>query len=345
MRIAVLGLGFMGSTHLKALLSLPGVEIGAVFSSDDSKLNGDLSGIQGNLGGLGQRFDFGAVRKYREIEPLLADTSIDAIDICLPTDLHAVVAIEALRAGKHVLVEKPMALDAASAHKMVEEARRQQRVLMTAHVLRFLPMYTALRARLKTGALGAARWAMFRRRCAAPGWSQWLTDANRSGGGVFDLLIHDVDICLQLFGMPETVSATGYEALEAGIDLIVAELHYPGQGTAFISGGWHHPKSYPFSMEYTIVADGGTFEYNSAFAAPTLYHANGEREVLENPETDGYAAELQYFVECCRSGAHPELCAPEESAAAVALTRLLLDARNRNGEKIECNLWTTSKSA
>ena len=345
MRIAVLGLGFMGSTHLKALQALPGVEIAALFSSDEAKLNGDLSGIQGNLGGPGGHFDFAQVRKYREIEALLADPSIDAVDICLPTDLHAAVTIEALRAGKHVLVEKPMALDAASAHKMVEEARRQERVLMTAHVLRFLPMYQVLRRRLESGELGAARWAMFRRRCAAPAWSAWLGDANRSGGGVFDLLIHDVDICLYLFGMPRTVSATGYEALGSGIDLIMAELHYPGLGTAFISGGWHHPKSYPFSMEYTIVADGGTFEYNSASGPPTLYLANGDREILEAEETNGYAAELQYFVDCCRTGTQPDLCAPQESAAAVALTRVLLDARNQNGEIIECNLWTTSKSA
>ena len=98
-------------------------------------------------------------------------------------------------------------------------------------------------------------------------------------------------------------------------------------------------------MEYTVVADGGTFEYNSASGPPTLYLANGEREVLDVEERDGYAAELQYFVDCCRSASAPDLCSPEESAAAVALTRLLLDARNQNGETIECNLWTTSKSA
>jgi predicted dehydrogenase len=345
MRIGVLGLGFMGSTHLKALRSLPHVEIGAVYSSDPAKLAGDLSAIQGNLGGPGEQFNFAQVAKYQEIEALLGDPSIDAVDICLPTDLHAAVAIEALRAGKHVLVEKPMALNAASAHQMVEEARRRQRVLMTAHVLRFLPIYQTLRRRLASGDLGPARWAMFRRRCAAPAWSQWLTDANRSGGGVFDLLIHDVDMCLHLFGMPLTVSATGYEALASGIDLIMAELHYPGLGTAFVSGGWHHLKSYPFSMEYTVVADGGTFEYNSASGPPTLYHSSGEREILETEERDGYAAELQYFIDCCRTGAAPDLCPAEESAAAVALTRLLLDARNLNGEKIECNLWTTSKSA
>ena len=167
MRIGVLGLGFMGSTHLKALRTLPGVEIAAVYSSDDAKLAGDLTRIQGNLGGPGERFDFGPVAKYREIEAMLADPSLDAVDICLPTDLHAAVAIEALRAGKHVLVEKPMALDAAAAAKMVQEARANQRVLMTAHVW-CPPMYHALLDRLSTGDITVSRWALLRRRCAAP---------------------------------------------------------------------------------------------------------------------------------------------------------------------------------
>src|SRR5207247_1764831 len=65
MRIAVLGLGFMGSTHLKALRDIPGVETAAVYSSDENKLAGDLSGIQGNIGGPGEKLDFSAVKKFR----------------------------------------------------------------------------------------------------------------------------------------------------------------------------------------------------------------------------------------------------------------------------------------
>ncbi len=338
MRLAVLGLGFMGSTHLKALRSIPTIQLAAVYSGNDAKLTGDLSSIQGNLGGPGEQFDFSAIRKYTQIDHVLADPEIDAVDICLPTDLHASVAIDAMRAGKHVLVEKPMALDAATAARMCAEATQHSRVLMTAQVLRFFPTYEILREKLRSGEVGKTCWAMFRRRCAAPAWSLWLKDASRSGGGVFDLLIHDVDMCLHLFGKPQSVSATGYEALDAGIDLIMAELHYPGRQTVFVTGGWHHPKSHPFSMEYTVATDGGTFEYSSSGQPPTLYRANGESEILPLSEKDGYAAELAYFAACCQSGTSPSLCPPEESAAAVALTRLLLDSRNRNGEMIECNI-------
>src|SRR5215470_11248020 len=139
MRIAVLGLGFMGSTHLKALRNVAGSTLAAVVSADDRKLAGDLSAIQGNLGGPGEKMDFSGVARYHAIEEALRDPSVDAVDICLPTDRHAQVAVEALRAGKHVLVEKPMALDAASAVQMVAEAERSGRLLMTAQVLRFLP--------------------------------------------------------------------------------------------------------------------------------------------------------------------------------------------------------------
>src|SRR5215212_3928940 len=117
MKIAVLGLGFMGSMHVRALRELPGVELAAVYSSDPRKLSGDLTAIQGNLGGPGERLDFSRLKQYSDIPQLLADPGIDAVDLCLPTYLHEDVAIAALRAGKHVLVEKPMALDGASARR------------------------------------------------------------------------------------------------------------------------------------------------------------------------------------------------------------------------------------
>jgi len=338
MRIGVAGLGFMGSTHIRALRSIPQAQLVAVCSHDEKKLAGDLSAVQGNLGGPGERSDFTGVAKYRDLEQMLEDPNVDAVDLCLPTHLHAPAAIQALEAGKHVLVEKPMALDYESARQMITSAAKHRRVLMVAQVLRFFPMYQALRKTLARDSMGAMRSALFRRRCAAPAWSAWLTDPEQSGGGVFDLLIHDVDMCLHLFGRPEAISASGFEALASGIDIITAALHYPGGRTAIVTGGWHHPKSYPFSMEYTVVADGGTVDYSSLDRPPVLYSADGEREALPMEERDGYKAEIEYFLDCCRRNASPELCKPEDSAAAVALTRLMLDARKRNGEKIPCEL-------
>jgi predicted dehydrogenase len=338
MKIAVLGLGFMGSTHLKALYQVPDAELVAVASDDPVRLTGDLSSVQGNIGGPGEKYDFSGLNTYLRWEEAVLDPRAEVVDICLPTDLHAPAAIAALKAGKHVLLEKPMALTGEDADRVLATARETGKMVMTAQVLRFFPAYMPMADRIRSGQLGTVRSAMFRRRCAAPAWSGWSADSNRSGGGVFDLLIHDVDMCLFLFGKPTAVAAWGHEDLKAGIDAITAQLYYDNIGTVTDTGGWHHPKAYPFSMEYTVIADGGTVEYSSAGRVPTLYTASGEAQVLELPEKDGYQAEVEYFLDCVRNQRAPERCSPEDSAAAVKLTRLMVDARMRNGEKTTCNL-------
>ena len=338
MKIAMIGLGFMGSTHLKALKNVAQAQLVAVSSADERQLSGDLSGIQGNIGGPGEKLDFSGLRRYSDAMDAARDPEAEAVDICLPTHLHAEVAIEALRHGKHVLVEKPMAIDGPTADRMVAEAERQGKILMTAHVLRFWPAYVVLRELLKNRGLGSVHSALFRRRCAAPAWGAWIANPKMSGGGVFDLVIHDVDMCLHLFGLPEAVSAWGHEDMTRGIDVITAQLHYPGVGSVTVTGGWHHPKAYPFSMEYTVVADGGTVEFSSAGRPPALYSAAGEEQKLPVADKDGYQAEIEYFIDCARAGRQPEVCPPRESAASVKLTNLMVEARLRRGEKIACKL-------
>jgi predicted dehydrogenase len=342
MRIAVLGLGFMGSTHLKAWRQIPGIELAAVASGNPRRLSGDLTDVQGNLAGPGEKLDFSSVSKYTSAGDAVRDPGVEAVDICLPTHLHEPTAIAALRAGKHVLVEKPMALDGASADRMIAEAGQHGRILMVAQVLRFLPAYRTAHDILCSGRLGPVRSALFRRRCAAPAWGAWLANPAQSGGGVFDLLIHDVDMCLHLFGAPEAVSARGYEDLPRGIDWILAQFSYPAIPVIAVCGGWHHPTAYPFSMGFTIVADGGTLEYDSAGHPLAEYGADGLRhslEVLDSdaPDIDGYRAELTYFADCASRGQPPLVCPPEESAAAVKLGRRMLESRATNGERVACS--------
>jgi Predicted dehydrogenases and related proteins len=210
---------------------------------------------------------------------------------------------------------------------------------MSAQVLRFLPAYRALASALESKSYGTVRSALFRRRCSAPGWSGWLADPALSGGGVFDLLIHDVDICLHIFGMPEAVSAIGYEDLPNGVDIITATLHYSNAPSVTITGGWHHPKAYPFSMEYTVVTDGATFDYNSAREdAASIFTSAGEKQAIDLAGPDGYEAELEYFIQCCKTGAAPSLCPPEESAAAVKVALQMVEARKQNGNRLECRI-------
>ena len=237
-----------------------------------AQLTGDLSGVQGNIGGPGERLDFSGLRKYRDWREAVADPEAEAVDICLPTDLHAPAAIAALRAGKHVLVEKPMALDGAEADAMLEAARRTGRILMVAQVLRFFPAYRVL---ADAGEIGPARPGAHGDVPAALGRARLERLAARtkrvSGGGVFDLLVHDVDMCLHLFGPPEAVSAIGLRGSLATASTgsrpssTIPAWPWPSRADGIL------PAPIPFSMEYSVVADGGAVEYSSAGAPPTLY--------------------------------------------------------------------------
>jgi predicted dehydrogenase len=321
-KLGVIGLGFMGSTHSKAALQLPGVQLTAVCDKYEQNLSGDFSNVRGNSGDVGGKVDFSGVAKYREVPDLLADRNVEAVDICLPTGMHERVAVDALRAGKHVLVEKPMALDGAAADRIVAEAEKCGRILMTAQVIRFWPEYVALRDTMINGRLGALRTAVFRRRCAAPSWGVWETS------GAFDLLIHDVDFTIHLLGKPESIRATGYSDDTAGIDILHAHFFYSNGIEALVTGGWHNRGDYPFSMEFTATFDQDTMEFSTASGQGVLKSAPGA----------AYAAEIAHFAEACNTGTQPVLCPPRESADAIKLTMLAIEARKLKGEKIPCNL-------
>jgi predicted dehydrogenase len=345
MRIGLIGLGFMGSTHLQALAKVPDAQVVAVMSRNEKRLTGDLSDIGGNLGIAGTRMDFSRYRKFRSVEDLLRDDGIDAVDICVPTYLHEEIAIAALQRGKHVLLEKPMALDGAAADRIAEEAEKRRLVLMVAQVLRFFPEYTGLAGLVRSGRLGRVRSAMFRRRTAVPTWGEWEFDRSKSGGGVYDLLIHDVDIALHLFGPPAAVSANGHEDLRGGVDTITAEFHYANVDSVTITGGWHHRGAYPFSMEYTVLADNGVVEFSSAGRPATVYWKDETNELLPAPAVDPFAEEIRYFVECCKSGLTPDRCPPRESALAVRAALAMVQAREKKGDKVQCEFLTSWKSA
>ena len=230
-----------------------------------------------------------------------------------------------------------MALDLQSSRRMVAAAEANNRILMAAHVLRFFPEYKALFAFADAGG-SSIRSATLRRRCAAPAWSGWLSDPVQSGGGVFDLLIHDVDASLRAFGLPASVSAIGYENLAEGVDVVNARFRYAHGLCVEVSGGWHHPKSFPFSMEYTVVSDAGTLDFRHETRPPTLYKRDGTEEVLSLSDSDGYEAEIAYFLQCCETRERPVLCRPEDSALAVGVTNLMLASRREHGKEIVCEL-------
>src|SRR5436190_18171559 len=118
--IGLVGIGFMGMIHYLGAQKLKGARVAAICSSDPKKLAGDWRGIRGNFGPPGTKMDLSKVKRYENFDTLLADPDIDLVHICTPTNLHEPMALAALKAGKHVLVEKAIALETRAAAAMVK---------------------------------------------------------------------------------------------------------------------------------------------------------------------------------------------------------------------------------
>src|SRR5207253_2985930 len=140
------------------------------------KLAGDWRDIRGNFGPRGEMMDLSGLRKYRRLDELLADPEIDLVDVCNPTHLHPETAIRALRAGKHVLVEKAIALEPKDADAMVEAARQAKRLLMVAHVLPFFPEFAYAAQAIRGGQFGKLLSGHFKRVISKPDWSAEIGD-------------------------------------------------------------------------------------------------------------------------------------------------------------------------
>src|SRR5262249_53171878 len=157
-----------------------------------------------------------------------ADPDIDLVDVCNPTHLHPETAISALKAGKHVLVEKAIALVPADADAMVKAAAAAKRLLMVAHVLPFFPEFAYAAQAVRGGRFGRLRGAYFKRVISRPDWSADIGDASKTGGPAVDLHIHDTHFIGLVCGVPARVFATGVE--ENGTVVYLTTQYLYGKG-------------------------------------------------------------------------------------------------------------------
>ena len=314
MRIGVLGAGFMGSTHARAYRKIPGVELVGVTSRQAEKARA----LAAELG----------TQPFTDPAALIADPTVDAIDICLPTPEHPRYAIAALEAGKHVLVEKPIALTLEDAEAIRQAHRRSGRLLMVGHVLRFWPEYVAIHDFVTRGEIGRPFAAQAWRVQASPSWSKGFIDAELTGGAVVDLMIHDFDLLNWLFGRPRSVYAQGLRGPGGGWDHVFATVSYD-EAAAAAEGSLLMKGLFPFSFGIRLVGEHGTLEY--AFRAAgqgtesltadnsvlTFYPESGEARRVPVEQRDGFEAELAYFVECVRTGAEPTRASPDDAYRAL----------------------------
>jgi predicted dehydrogenase len=334
--LGIVGMGFMGLTHLLAAQKLRGAQVRAIVTADPRKARGDFRGVRGNFGAGGSKVDLGGVRVHAEVAGLLADPAVDLVDICLPSYLHAEVAMRALGAGKHVLVEKPMALAVAETRLMLDAARRARKLLLVGQVLKFFPEFALLGEARADGRWGELLALHLRRRIAQPSWGaeSWFADEKKSGGMVVDLHIHDTDFVLHLQGQPRAVTSHGL--LRNGrIDFIRTAYHW-GRSAPLITAeaGWINAPALPFTHGYDAFFERATISYDSHRAPePLLFAGKGSRPLrLKAPEA--FQAELQAAADSVRSGrAHAQLSA---ASAAASLAVCRAEERSaRTGKRVD----------
>ncbi|MDR3460529.1 MAG: Gfo/Idh/MocA family oxidoreductase [Verrucomicrobiae bacterium] len=316
--VAVAGLGFMGLTHLRAYQRLRNVRIVAVCDNTRAPVNGLLGGVNGNLGDSSALMLSPEVKSYRHFSELLADANVDLVDICTPTALHPAQVLEAMRAKKHVLCEKPLAQNAGEVRKLLSAMNGTPHFLMPAMCMRFWPGWAEMKQIVSEKTYGTVLAANFRRVSARPAWSKAGVHA---GGALYDLHIHDTDFVNFLFGRPQKVFSSGITDAHGDIDHVVTQYVYANGPVVHAEGSWLPMEG--FNMAFTLHCEQATIDFDLARGAGTLQIARpGKTQRMLKPTgTDGYSAEIRYFVNCVARGEKPSVVTAHDSVTTLEILR------------------------
>ena len=204
--IGVIGAGFVGRVHMSKFRTLEGVTLAGVADTNRDQAEAAARA-------------WGVEAVFESVDSLLSTDMIQAVVVAVPNRFHADLAVKAVDAGKHVLLEKPMAMNAEEARKIVDARKRSGKTLMIGHQMRWQWLSLNLKEQVENGDLGriyAAKTQMMRKK-GVPGWGSWFTRKADSGGGaLIDIGVHMLDLSLWLMGNPKPVSVFGKTYAEFG---------------------------------------------------------------------------------------------------------------------------------
>ena len=295
LKIGLIGCGYMGTMHANCYRHIAGAKLAAVADIQRNRAE-TLAAPAG-------------AEIYGDGAELLSRADVDAVDICLPTYLHAKYALSAMEKVKYVFIEKPVALTAEECDLLLEKSRETGCRVQVGQVIRFWDEYAALKKMADSGIYGKTMNANFRRISPRPGWGweNWLCDASRSGGAAQDLHVHDVDFILSLYGRPKKFYSVKNKTGEKN-SYINTIMEYEDKAVS-AEGTWDLPACHPFEASFRVVFEKAVAEYAGGKLA--VYDENGvsypempKKEVSgENFEggnisdLGGYYNELAYFCE------------------------------------------------
>ncbi len=299
LKIGIMGAGFIGAQHAASYKEIKDAKLVAILDSNPE---------------VGEKLakEFGCSH-YSAAKEMFEKENLDIVDICLPTFLHEEYVTMAFDQGCHVLCEKPFALTYESAEKMVVAAERANKTLMVGQVVRFWPEYVEAKKLVDQGELGTIKMATLSRLTQHPDWSTWQRDPQKSGGGLFELHVHDIDYLCYLFGNVDQIYAIGEKDKNGCWNHVLTSLTFKSGARVAAEGAFEMTQNYPFTMTMRLVGHDATFEYNfiagfnlenvgGAQRSALLYRNGKDPERLKIDESDAYFLELKYFVEQIAKG-------------------------------------------
>jgi predicted dehydrogenase len=317
--VAVVGLGFMGVTHLRAYLQNKAARVVAVCDAVRLPVNGVLAGVAGNIKKTDDIHLGKQVKVSRQLEEVLSLPEVDLVDLCTPTPLHPDQAIAALKAGKHVLCEKPLARTSARARKILQVSKSARGFLMPAMCMRFWPGWSWLKEVVDKHTYGKVLLARFRRLSEMPGWSKQGTYTTDLGGALFDLHIHDTDFVQFLFGRPKSVCSSGVTGPTGSINHVTTLYNYVKGPSVYAEGSWLLAKG--FHMSFTLHCERATLDFDLARGAESLQVTEMGKSTrpVKLEATDGYNLEIDYILQCALRGRPPKVVTAEDAVTTLEI--------------------------
>lgn len=295
-KIGVVGAGGMGTVHMSNYAHIDGCQVTAVCDPSEAA--------------AAKAAEIGATH-YTSLTHMLAEAKPDVVDVCTPTFLHKQQVMEALEAGCHVIVEKPVALAVADAQAMFDKAREKGVQLFVAQVLRFTKESQVLRELVETAVYGKVLDACFLRLSGCPRWIQngWLFDKTKSGLLPFDLHIHDLDFIVSLFGAPQQHSYTSCGSPENSYkEHYRFTYQYEGFNVS-AEAAWFQA-DFPFTATWrvyferaVVVFDGTTVTAYQFDCPPKVFDTTETIKIptgINIPPTGIFLEELSHFMQCVK---------------------------------------------
>lgn len=297
LRIGIAGIGFMGMIHYLAAQKATGIKVTAIQSRDAKKRSGDWRGIKGNFGPPGEQMSLGDIHRHESYTALIEDPDVDLVDLTVPTPQHEAMAIGALAAGKHVLVEKPIALEVAAANRMLEAAAKYNRMLMVGHVLPCFPEFRFALEAARSNKFGKLLAGQFLRVISKPDWSAAIADVQANGGPAIDLHIHDTHFIRTLAGQPKEVSAVGH-AVDGVVHHLTTNYRYVDGPALNSSSGALVASGRPFAHGFELYFEQATLSLPAGQPLSVIT----ERGIEAGPATTDPVAAFTFELERVAAG-------------------------------------------